>query len=407
MVLGSLVAALGAYLFQMITARAVGNQAYAPLSVLWTAQYLLLSVVLYGLEAWGIRAVRQASGALTQILRATRSLVIQLTMLAAVLTAVVLAGRGTLLAGQGGLAGVVFLTVVTYSLFVLVRAVLAGRQRFLAYGVVTGLEAVVRLALATIVLLLGWGATGVAWIMPLGALGAAAFWLVARRTRSFPGPVPIDEGAGMARPGRFLLATVPANACSQLLLAGGPLVLAVSGARPEVTSTFFVAVTAARMPLVVTQGGLLSRLLPTFTDLVRRGDRRALTRIVLRVLQWGVVVAFGCGLAAMVAGPAVLAVLYGQGFRPSRLLAACSLAGVMLAAASMLLNQVLIACHDEHVLIWPWLIALATAAAVFVLPQMTEQDRAALGFLAGQLVALVALSVTALQRITRLDAFLT
>src|SRR4029450_939696 len=63
--------------------------------------------------------------------------------------------------------------------------------------------------------------------------------------------------------------TTSANAAAQLLLAGGPLLLAFLHASPTAISIFFVTVTAARLPIVFVFGGILSRLLGTF---VRLGD---------------------------------------------------------------------------------------------------------------------------------------
>src|SRR5690606_29991495 len=55
MVVGSLIAGVGAYAFQVVTARGLGEVGYAPISVLWTIQYLLLAVVLYSMESYVTR----------------------------------------------------------------------------------------------------------------------------------------------------------------------------------------------------------------------------------------------------------------------------------------------------------------------------------------------------------------
>lgn len=400
MLVGSLVAAGGAYLFQMYAAQAVGSRAYAPISVLWTIQYLLLSVLLYSVEAWALRAVTQAGGGLSTLGSAGGVLAGLLTGIAVVLGGVVWATSDRLFVGHAELAGAVCLTVLSYALFVLVRAVLAGRNRFKAYGVVTSLESVVRLLLVVLVVAAGGGAEAIAWSMPFGALAAAAYWLIARRTRPAPDrpadAAGADAGAGLERPGRFLLAAVPANACSQVLLAGGPLVLVAIGALPEVTSTFFVAVTVARMPLVIAQGGLLSRLLPTLSAMARAGDVAGLARWCVGTAAAAAAAGAVAAAVAAVLGPAVLALLYGADFRPSVALAAGAAAAVTLSAGSMLLNQVLVACRREASLVVPWAVALlAAGAAVAAWPGHAE-GRVLLGTVVGQVVALLALLVSCL-----------
>lgn len=406
MVLGALVAALAAYLFQLVTARVIGSYGYAPLSVLWTLQYLLMGIVLYSVEAWALRSVRLAGGDTAALRTRIPALLGQLAVLAALLGAVAWWWREPLFHGAGGPAAVVSLMVGTYTAFVLSRAVLAGRQRYAAYGAVTASESVLRLVLAVAVLAAGGRAGAIALIMPLGALGAAGSVLLLRRRRppatTWAGrtcpPAGADEPAPTDGSGRFLLATVPANACNQLLLAGGPLVLVGLGARPETVSTFFVAVTAARLPLVIAQGGLLSRLLPTFTEMVRRGRAARLGTVAVKVALGGLGAAALAGAAAAVAGPAVLALLFGSGFRPSAWLAAVAMSGVTLAAASLVLNQIVIACRRESRLVPPWLFGLAVATAVIVLAPGTGEARVEAAFVAGQITALIGLTVTAVRQ---------
>jgi hypothetical protein len=52
MLAGSLVGAVGAYLFQLIGGRALGTEAFAPISVLWTVFFILATVVLVPLEQY-------------------------------------------------------------------------------------------------------------------------------------------------------------------------------------------------------------------------------------------------------------------------------------------------------------------------------------------------------------------
>ena len=48
MIVGTLVAALAAYLFQLIVGRSLGPTVFAPITVLWTIQFLCRHALLHG-----------------------------------------------------------------------------------------------------------------------------------------------------------------------------------------------------------------------------------------------------------------------------------------------------------------------------------------------------------------------
>lgn len=401
MLLGSLLAAGGAYVFQMLGARALGSRDYAPLGVLWTTQYLMLAILLYSIEAWAIRTMTLERGGTNALRSSLPRLLVAMTGVAATLSVVFWVGRSELLGGDGWLALVLLLNTTAYVAFVIVRAVLAARERFKSYGIVTALESVVRVVAVVPVIAMGLGARAVAFVMPVGAAAAAAYWLVARRTRKAPTPVP-QASVADERPIQFLLATAPANAASQMLLAGGPLVLALLGDAPEATSIFFVAVTVARIPLVVAQGGLLSRMLPSFARMAAAGDRKSLTRFAVMTATGAVVAAAAAAAVWAVLGPPVLATLYGADFRPGSALAAGSIAGVVLCSGSLIINQLLVACRKERVLVAPWLGGLVAAVAIIVLLPTGIEGRVLGGFVIGQAVALAALAVTFIRLVPQL-----
>src|SRR5690606_26791657 len=167
-----------------------------------------------------------------------------------------------------------------------IRGHLVGRERFVAYAVVTGLESVVRIVVALPLVVVAPSTRGLAWTLPVGALGVAAWWLLSGARRSAgvsaaAGAPPAGAELG-ASAGRYLLATTAANAAAQTLLAAGPLVLIALGASAAEVSVFFVVATAARVPLVFAFGGLLSRVLPPLTALAR-DDRRRMRSLVVAI----------------------------------------------------------------------------------------------------------------------------
>jgi hypothetical protein len=72
---GSAFAAVGAYVFQLLGARMLGPTAFAPLSVLWTIQVLLLAVALVPLEQFVTRRLELTGGHSAELGSAIRAVV--------------------------------------------------------------------------------------------------------------------------------------------------------------------------------------------------------------------------------------------------------------------------------------------------------------------------------------------
>lgn len=391
MVLGAALAALGAYLFQALGTRALGGVGYAPIGALWTIQYLVTSVVLLPIETHIAREsiLSHAAGMRSPHVSFLR-LWGWLTLVAIVASSVCWLLRDELFHGLDDLALVTGALVLSYGAFLIVRGRLAGTERFKAYGVVTASESTVRAALAAVVTGVAPSVRAFAWIMPVGALTAAGWWVPLRRNPRQPRDV-AAQPAESPRTGRFLALTTAANAITQLLLAGGPLLLVFLHAGPEEVSVFFVTVTAVRVPLVFVFGGVLSRLLPTFMRL-ESSDRRREARAVAAKIALGTVsiaVVIG-GVAAAVGGPLV-AVLFGAAFRPPWWVAAGATVGVLLATGSIVLYQLLIARGSAGLGLLAWAAALAAAAQAVVLTGGSATARAVAGLVTGEGVALIAL----------------
>lgn len=410
-VAGSLVGGLCAYLFQVVGTRGLGEDAFAPIGVLWTIQYLILSIPMLSLEAW----VTRETGLGHNIGRGLRAAVAAMLVLSAVVAAICLVFAEALFGGLADFGIVAGTLVLSFGGFVIARGHFAGTERFRAYGVSTGGESLLRLIILVFVLLALGTARSVAWVLPIGPSVVALWWLIERRTderassASTARAARVDSaGRGAApdvdllpieaRSGGFLAATTVANAAAQLLLAGGPLFLVALGAGPVEISIFFVTITAARTPLVFAIGGVLSRLLPPLTRVVRRGDSHALQRLTALAIGGTVIGALVAAGAAAVAGPEVVALFFGQGFRPGRLFVTLTAASAVLATGNLALNQVMIALRVERHLPAPWLLGLSTAVAVAVVLQGSATVRVITGVLVGELIVLVGLSLLAFWR---------
>jgi O-antigen/teichoic acid export membrane protein len=394
LLIGSLVGGVAAYLFQVLGARALGEEAYAPIGTLWTIQYLLWSVFLYAVETYVNREV--VLGRLGKRMGSGPALRIGgwIGALALVLTVVTWSLGESLFYGTEDLALVAGLIVVGYGAFAVVRGRLAGAGRYRAYGLVSASESVIRLVAAGMVALVAATTRALAWTLPLGALAVAGVWFAARLR---PGGLTETPQAPTEAPraGRFLLITTVTNGALQVLLAGAPLAVLALGAGPAEVSVVFVTMTAARVPVVLALGGLLSRMLPAFVHVLEERGDAAGAGLANRIGLGTVVLAVMGGAAGAALGRPLVALFFGSGFAPPWWFAAATAAGVLLATGGMLLNQLLIARGLEHRLPVPWFIGLTAGAGVVLLTSGSPTLRIALGFLVGEAVAVVALIIAA------------
>ena len=310
LVVGSVLGGLGAYLFQIVGTRALGEEAYAPIGTLWTIQFLTWSIFLQPVESFVTREVVTGRAAPSL----SRTVAVRTWAWVALVAATVagtswLAGE-RLFFGVEGLAVIAGLIALSFGAFAFVRGGLAGHERFRAYGFVSAAESLLRLALAVVVVLIVPTTRALAWTMPFGAAIAASFWFVVRGDPGEP-PAGVPEGLGQSRAGRFLVLTSVANAAGQLLLAGGPLALVALAAAPSELSVFFVTITAARVPVVLALGGLLSRLLPTFGRILAARGRDVVPGLAARIAVGTVAVAaVGAALGFAAGQPAHRPVLW-------------------------------------------------------------------------------------------------
>jgi O-antigen/teichoic acid export membrane protein len=392
MFLGAAVAAVGAYVFQVVGARSLGEVGYAPISALWTIQYLVVSVVLYPIETYVTRRtlLDPHPG------RPDRSLVRVwgwVALIALVLSSGSWALRERLFQGVGDLALVVAAVTVAFAAFMIVRGKLAGTERFKAYGLVTGAESAGRAVVGIAVASLAATTRAFAWVMPVGAAGAATLWLLLRRRPRTARAVAMADAPD--RPLRFLALTTAANGLLQLMLAGGPLALVFLGARPREVSVLFVTLAAARVPLVFLFSGLLSRVFPTFIRLTAEDAGQDLRRAADWIALGTVSVALVGGLGAAAVGSTLIRVLFGASFAPAWWVASGVTVGVLLATGSMVLGQLLVAQGREDRSFAAWVLATAVAAVGMAIVDGGDTGRVVGAFVMGESAAVVALAIWA------------
>jgi len=395
---GSAVNGLAAFAFQVVGTRALGADDYAPIGVLWTLQYLWIAVAITALEAYVTRLVTvegQENAALARFLK----LFARWLLAASVVTAAVgLALHGPLFAGEPDLGIVLGLVVLGYGWYGVVRGRAAGAGRFRAYGLATMAESVLRLLFAVGVLAIVASTSALAWVFPLGPI-AVGVWAWARHDVTGSRPVPVSPQVPLAtgRGRRFLAAASTANAAVQFLLAGGPIVLLPLGAEPASVSVFFTTITAARVPMTFALNGGLSRLLPPLARLAQDGDAAGLRRASTRIIAAIVGLALVAAVTAAAIGPAAMALVFGEAFRPGRAFVVVVAISTVLAVGGLLLDQIYIAMERETSLPRAWLSAVALAGVLVLTLPGTPTMRVAVAFAIATAAAVTALSIPLLR----------
>jgi len=381
MLVGGLIGAVLAYVFQAVGTRLLGDVGFAPIAAIWTAFFIVASIFLVPLEQYVTRETSRG-----------RSLRSDLGVVAVVAALATVAGTGyvwialdsDIFGGNPVYLAVMALVVAGYAVLFSAKGVLAGNRRFADVGWVLMLEGVIRLAVGLLLVVVVVDAASYAWGMAAAPLAALVmrFWRHDRETREVA-PV----GAT-----RFLGAFIVGSSASQLLLAGAPLGVSALGGSAALFSVVFVTFTLYRAPLTLIYS-LQSRILPYLVSMGEEGDESGLRRVALRVLvPGGILTALGA-LVGWLVGPEVVALLFGEEFVPARQVAMLAAGGVMAASTAQVGGQVLVARARTAALAAAWGVGLLVAVAVMIGVGGAPDVRVATGFAAGELVAFFSVAV--------------
>lgn len=387
-VLGSFVAGLGAYVYQFIGGRSLGEEGFAPIGVLLTAHFLAFVIVLMPIEQFVIRRLTIGIRGWVVPLRA-----IALTVsTGAAATLVVLMAGTDYFSSRGEFVVFVLLTVAVHFFFAVGRGYLAGFRRFRAYGYVSAAASLVRVGIAIAVAVLAPSVTGFAWAHIIGPL-VIVFWRPWRMPTSSSRLSSEDVAASADR--GLLTGLVLSAAASQALLLAGPLVASRLGATAAEFSVTYATLLLARAPLTLGYN-LIARILPPFTEMAVRGERRELRAWARGIAIASLVLAGFGAVAGAVLGPVLVSVAFGPGFAPEPTVAALAGAGVVIASGGLFIGQILVARGKSFRLGVAWVVAVVAAVVLVSLPIGDPVFHVMVAFVGGELVALVALVFAAL-----------
>lgn len=385
--LGAIVASLGAYAFQVVGGRSLGSDGFAPVAAVWTIGFLIYTIVMLPVEQMTTRTVTLRAG---EALDANTRRQILITLASGGTLGVIVAAFGVnqFFAGAGSFIAAIALLMFSRALMTVGRGVMAGRRRFFAYGTTMMLEAFALVGLGVLFAMLDVGSV---WFAV--ALGAAPLTLLLVRPyliHTHPDRVPVD----VPQTTGLLQLLVVAAALSQLILAGGPLLVGLIGGTASEVSIYFMTFTLLRGPITASYP-LATRFLAAMTTALSEGQPEVLHKWAGRLAGLGGAAALLAGVVAYAVLPGIIQLLYGSEFRPSALVGGLGGAGAVAALAVLFVTQLVIARGRTRDLAIGWVIAALAAAAVLLISGADPLTRVSYAFTTGELTAFAVISLTA------------
>ena len=196
MMAGTIVGGLTAYVWQAMGTRTLGEVTFAPVANAWTIMFLVVTILLAPVEQYATRTVAEGWRGRAHLRRTFRSLVRMGAAATVLVTVVAFLLRDSLFDGVGGYALICGGIVVGFGQLALCRGILAGERNFAGYGWITGIDGIVRVAVALPLLFAFDDALLFAATIPVSTI-VALFWI-----REWPTPPGGRGGDARGHPGR-------------------------------------------------------------------------------------------------------------------------------------------------------------------------------------------------------------
>ncbi|WIM86385.1 hypothetical protein PT015_15900 [Candidatus Mycobacterium wuenschmannii] len=389
------VTAVCGYAVVYLAARDLAPAGFSVFAVFWGA-FGLVTGAANGLLQETTREVRSAGYA--EILPDARTHPLRVAAMVGIGAAIAIAGSSPLWSGrvfaQSHWLSVALLSVglAGFCLHATLLGVLAGTNRWTQYGSLMVTDAVIRVAVATATVLIGWGLVGFLWATVAGALAWLIMIVASPVTRA---------AAGLVTPGgvttflRGAAHSITAAGAGAILVMGFPVLLKVTSSQLGAQGgVVILAVTLTRAPLLVPLTAMQGNLIAHFVD-----QRAARLRALLAPAAVVAVVGAIGVLAAGLLGPWLLRAGFGPDYHAGGALLAWLTAGALTIAMLTLTGAATVAAALHRSYAIGWVCATVAAALLLLLP-LPLATRTVVALLCGPLVG-IAVHLVALARAGR------
>lgn len=372
---GSIVNGLAALGFIALGTRSVGAAAFAPVANLWVFWAISAAVLTFPIQHWVIRQI-EVDGHTGGVRRALPYLAGFTLAIAGVEAAVAAALRGDVFAGGSWVWPLMVFGVAFGAGYLgMLRGLLAGAGRYHAAALVIGGENVLRVAAAAVLM----AAADDPALLGLALLAGPLIGL------PFPGAHRLGSREPEQRPPtRLLGAAASAVLVAQVVLNGGPPLLAVLDGADLAVTALFSALALFRAPYLLALG-LSVRATAPLTRSLATGGTGWVRRMSGLVVAASFALAAAAFFAARPLGPPLIRGFFGPDTAPASDVTGWLAAGCVLALGGLAVTVVLIAAARQLALTGSWLLALAVGAAVAAAAgSLDPLDRVVAAFVAAE-----------------------
>jgi O-antigen/teichoic acid export membrane protein len=376
-----------------LAARDLAPSGFWVFAVFWSA-FGLVTGAASGLGAEATREVRSARH--THMVAGRRTHPLRVAGMTGVVAAVVLAGSSPLWSRQVFVAerwlsvGLLSIGLAGLCLQATLLGMLAGADRWTQYAALMVTDVAIRMAVAVVTFVIGWGLVGFLWATAAGAMVAWLLMLISSPTAR--AAARLLAAGGIATFLRGAAHSITAAGASAILVVGFPVLLkATSNQLGAEGGVIILAVSLTRVPLLIPLSGMQSNLIAHFVD--KRTER-------LRALIAPMVIVGGVGavgvLAAGLTGPWLLRIGFGPDYQTSGAILAWLTAAAVAVAMLVLTGSAAVAAalHRAYSLGW---VAATVASTLLLLLPLPLETRTVIALLCGPLVG-IAVHLVALAR---------
>ena len=381
---------LTTYGYLVVAQRALGDDGYGSLAVLWALVNIGGFGLFQPLEQEVARATAERAsrgvGSAPVLSRAGVLGAAQFVLVTAGLLVAWPLGLDNLLDGRPELLLALVLALGAFAGSQLVRGILGGRHLFDRYAWYFVVEGGARMALAVVLAIVGVAAVGAYGLAIAFALVVATVAAAGSR-RPFVRPGPPASYRELSPALGFLLIVAVGEA---FILNVGPVAVDIVGGDrlgAEAPGVFLNGMLIARIPLFFFQA-VKASLLPNLATLAGRGDHVGFRNVQLKIVAVVAAVAVATTAASAVVGPPVVRLVFGDELGRSDMVLLAASGGGLMLMLSLALG--LVALGHTRLAVAGWIAGIAAFAVVVSFdfePFLRVELALVAAVLAGSLVA--------------------